>query len=124
MLNQTSTTALLIIKNWMFQQMLNLGCLALRSFVKFGEPHFVTNRANVPLILEYLKEHTLAQFTQLIDICVYDNPGKSNRFTINYLILSPRYNTRAVVLTKTNELAPLFSVTKLFQSAFWTEREI
>lgn len=64
------------------------------------------------------------QFTQLIDIVVSDVPGKRNRFSICYLLLSHFYNTRLCLITKINEITPLPSVNYLFESANWLEREV
>lgn len=74
--------------------------------------------------LSFLRWHTLMQFTQLIDIVVSDVPGKKNRFSVCYLLLSHFYNNRVTVITKVNEITPLVSVTALFESANWLEREV
>jgi NADH:ubiquinone oxidoreductase subunit C len=57
------------------------------------------------------------QFTQLIDIAVSDVPGKKNRFSISYLLLSHFYNTRLILVTKINEINPIPSTIFLFESA-------
>lgn len=64
------------------------------------------------------------QFTQLIDIVVSDVPGKKNRFSVCYLLLSHFYNTRLSLITKINEITPLPSISYLFESANWLEREV
>ena len=75
-------------------------------------------------ILEYLKEQTLTNFRQLIDIVVLDVPGKKLRFSCNYLLLSLTQNIRFAVNIKTDEIIPLSTVTNLFESANWLEREV
>jgi NADH dehydrogenase (ubiquinone) Fe-S protein 3 len=74
--------------------------------------------------LIFLRQHSLMQFTQLIDIAVSDVPGKKNRFSISYLLLSHFYNTRLILVTKINEINPIPSTIFLFESANWLEREI
>lgn len=74
--------------------------------------------------LVFLKQHSLMQFSQLIDIAVSDVPGKKNRFSVCYLLLSYFYNTRINIVTKINEITPLPSVTYIYESANWMEREV
>lgn len=57
------------------------------------------------------------QFKQLIDIVVSDLPGKKNRFSICYLLLSPVYNARLSLITEVNEVGVLPSSVCLFESA-------
>jgi len=42
---------------------------------------------------------------------------------VDYLLLSYRFNVRARVRTRTSEILPLPTVTTLFKSADWQERE-
>ncbi|XP_012559720.1 NADH dehydrogenase [ubiquinone] iron-sulfur protein 3, mitochondrial isoform X1 [Hydra vulgaris] len=75
-------------------------------------------------ILTFLRDHTNAQFKQLMDITAVDWPSKPYRFEVVYNLLSVRYNTRIRVKTYTDELTPLDSASSLFHSANWAEREI
>ena len=68
-------------------------------------------------ILTFLRDHTNAQFKQLVDMTAVDWPTKPFRFEIVYNLLSLRYNTRIRVKTYTDELTPLESATSLFHSA-------
>lgn len=67
--------------------------------------------------LVFLRQHSLMHFTQLIDIVVSDVPGKKNRFSIAYLLLSHFYNARLTLITKIDEISPLPSITPIFESA-------
>jgi NADH dehydrogenase (ubiquinone) Fe-S protein 3 len=69
------------------------------------------------VILEYLKEHTLTNFRQLVDIVTYDVPGKGLRFSYNYLLLSLSQNMRFVLNSKTDEVTSILTVTNVFASA-------
>lgn len=77
----------------------------------------------IPLIF-FLKLHSLTQYNVLIDLVVYDNPGKIKRFTIIYLLLSTKFNSRIRVQIQTNEINTVFTVTQLFKNAGWPEREV
>ena len=76
-----------------------------------------TTPNNLCALLYFLQNHTLCQYKQLIDIACSDVPGKQHRFSVNYLLLSLRYNTRLTVVVKTNEVSPLPSTTVLYRSA-------
>lgn len=79
---------------------------------------------NVYPMVYFLNNHTLCQFKSLMDIICYDIPRKRYRFSIIYNFLSVRYSLRLRVITKVNELSTLFSLTGLYKSANWSEREI
>jgi len=83
-----------------------------------------TTANNLRGLLYFLQNHTLCQYKQLIDIACSDVPGKARRFSISYLLLSLRYNARLIVVIKTNEVLPLPSITALYRSANWLEREV
>lgn len=68
-------------------------------------------------VLEYLKEHTLTNFRQLIDIVVYDIPGKVMRFSCVYLLLNLLQNTRFSLSIKTDEVSAIDTLTVLYESA-------
>lgn len=79
---------------------------------------------NVYPILLFLNKHTLSQFKTLIDIVCYDTHRKENRFSIVYNCISTHYNLRCRVITKVKEWCNLFSVTGIYRSSNWAEREI
>ncbi len=83
-----------------------------------------TTPNNIRSLLYFLQKHTLCQYKQLVDIACSDVLGKPRRFSINYLLLSLRYNVRLNVVIKTNEVLSLPSVTMLYRSANWLEREV
>ena len=59
----------------------------------------------------------------LIDITAVDYPLRSSRFEVVYQLLSIHYNARIRVKTNVDELTPIESVSSLFPSANWFERE-
>jgi NADH/F420H2 dehydrogenase subunit C len=72
-------------------------------------------------LISSLKNNSILQAKVLSDICVIDYPAKSERFEINYNLLSPKYNIRFFVKTYTQAYVP--SLSSLFSGANWTERE-
>jgi NADH dehydrogenase (ubiquinone) Fe-S protein 3 len=76
-----------------------------------------TTPNNLCAVLYFFQNHTLCQYKQLFDIACSDVPGKKYRFSVNYLLLSLRYNTRLTIVVKTNEVSPLPSITFLYRSA-------
>ena len=49
---------------------------------------------------------------------------KKKRFEVSYHLLSILYNSRINVTTSVDEITPLDSVTSIFSSADWLEREV
>lgn len=74
--------------------------------------------------LSFLRDHSLLRFSQLLDIWGVDHPERKERFEVNYLLLSLKLNTRVVVRVRANEQSIVDSVTELFSSAGWLEREV
>lgn len=77
----------------------------------------------IPFMM-YLRDHSETQFKCLIDLTAVDYPSKDLRFRVVYHLLSVEYATRIRVSTDISETQPLSSVTSLFSSAGWWEREV
>lgn len=75
-------------------------------------------------VLQFLKDHHNAQFTNVSDICGMDIPSRPYRFEVIYNLLSVRFNSRIRVKTYTDELTPIESCCEVHKSANWYEREI
>ena len=75
------------------------------------------------LLIKHLKEHDQLKFKQLIDITAIDYPSRELRFDVIYILLSLSLNQRFVVKTSLNENDSLQSITNLYKSANWYERE-
>ena len=75
-------------------------------------------------VLFFLRNHTQCQYKLLLDMCSIDYPEKKKRFEIVYNLLSITYNVRITVTTLVDEVTPIDSVTSIFSSADWMEREI
>jgi len=75
-------------------------------------------------VMTFLRDHTSAQFKLLMDVTAVDWPDRPYRFEVVYNMLSLQFNQRCRVKTYTDELTPIDSVTPLFDSADWAEREV
>lgn len=74
--------------------------------------------------LFYLKNHVNTQFKMLIDVTAVDYPSRVSRFQVVYHLLSISYNARIRIKTCVDEVTTLSSVTTLYSSAGWWEREV
>ena len=74
--------------------------------------------------VQFLKLNENCKFKQLIDIAGVDYPENGKRFELIYLFLSHENNTRIKLLIKFEINQPINSITKIFPSANWMEREV
>ena len=75
-------------------------------------------------VVIFLKKNESTKFKQLIDITSVDYIGSENRFKMIYLLLSHEYNLRINITFSINENEIVNSLTKIFPSANWMEREV
>ena len=75
-------------------------------------------------VVQFLKSNENCKFRQLIDIAGVDYPEDEKRFELVYLFLSHEYNTRIKLLIKFQLSQTINSITKIFPSANWMEREV
>ncbi len=74
-------------------------------------------------ICQFLKNHSTTQFKMLVDVTAVDYPARSQRFEVVYHFLSLQQNQRLRVKVDLEEASSLDSVTSLYPSANWFERE-
>ncbi len=72
----------------------------------------------------FLKTNKQCKFRQLIDIFAADYPNNEKRFKIYYLLLSHENNLRIKIATDFSIDEKMSSITKIFPSANWMEREV
>ena len=75
-------------------------------------------------VILFLKNNIETKFKQLIDITAVDYPEKEKRFKLVYLFLSHKINSRIIVDFFVNENEIVSSLTSIFPSANWMEREV
>ena len=71
----------------------------------------------------FLKSNKDTKFRQLIDITIVDYPENTQRFKVVYLFLSHEFNQRLILSYMINENEVISSLTSIFPSANWMERE-
>jgi NADH dehydrogenase (ubiquinone) Fe-S protein 3 len=85
---------------------------------------FQTEKEHLLPLMQFLKQHQNALFTQLSDLTAVDWPGRENRFELVYNLLSYRHASRIRVKLSTDELTSIPTLSYLFSGANWYEREI
>ena len=75
-------------------------------------------------VILFLKNNNESRFKQLIDNTAVDYPEKEKRFKLVYLFLSHEINSRIIVDFFVNENEIVSSLTSIFPSANWMEREV
>jgi NADH-quinone oxidoreductase subunit C len=83
-----------------------------------------TNLNDLIEVVQFLKSNNNCKFRQLIDIAGVDYPEKDKRFQLVYLFLSHENNLRVKILIKFQTNESINSLTKIFPSANWMEREV
>ena len=83
-----------------------------------------TNLNDLIEVVQFLKSNNNRKFRQLIDIAGVDYPEKDKRFQLVYLFLSHENNLRVKILIKFQTNESINSLTKIFPSANWMEREV
>ena len=75
-------------------------------------------------VVQFLKSNEDCKFKQLIDIAGVDYPENEKRFELVYLFLSHEKNLRIKILIRFQINQTISSLTKIFPSANWMEREV
>jgi NADH-quinone oxidoreductase subunit C len=74
-------------------------------------------------IIKELKENSNLKYDQLIDLTAIDYPSREKRFDIIYILLSMSQNKRILIKTQIGIDEKIESLTSIFKSADWYERE-
>jgi len=83
----------------------------------------VSKKKEVHDLINFLKNNEGLLFNQLIEITAIDFPQKEFRFDIIYILLSLKLNQRIIVKTSVKEDESIESITSIYKSANWYERE-
>ena len=94
------------------------------SKINFGQLFIGIDIENLYSTILYLKTNDKCRFKQLIDITAVDYPEKEKRFKLVYLLLSHENNLRILININIDEKLHVPSITKIFPSANWMEREV
>ncbi len=97
--------------------------IVLKSEDLAGELTITAAGAQIVRLMTFLRDDQRCLFKLLMDVCGADYPDRPLRFDIVYHLLSVRHNQRVRVKVETDEATPVPSVTGVFSSAGWFERE-
>jgi len=95
-----------------------------KSEIKHNQIFLEIDKENLIDVTQFIKTHKDMRFRQLIDITVVDYPEQTQRFKIVYLFLSHEFNQRIILSYLINENEVISSLTSIFPSANWMEREV
>ncbi|MGB0935170.1 MAG: NADH-quinone oxidoreductase subunit C [Alphaproteobacteria bacterium] len=95
----------------------------LESTIQHGDVSITVSRENIVKVLTYLRDAVDHQFRILLDITAVDYPERNPRFEVVYILLSISTNQRLRVKLKANLDEQIPTVTSVFGSANWAERE-
>ena len=102
----------------------SLQTAVIMSKINYGQLFIEIDISNLCSTILYLKTNLNCKFKQLVDITAVDYPKKEKRFEIVYLLLSHENNLRLIINTNIDEKGTIPSITKIFPSANWMEREV
>ena len=94
------------------------------SSIKHEELLIEINELDLIEVLQFLKSNEKLKFRQLIDIAGVDYPENEKRFKLVYLLLSHENNNRIKISINFQSDQVINSITKIFPSANWMEREV
>ena len=94
------------------------------SKINHNQIYLNINESNILNVVLFLKTNNETKFKQLIDITAVDYPEKDTRFKLVYLLLSHENNQRVIIDFYVKENDIISSITSIFPSANWMEREV
>jgi NADH-quinone oxidoreductase subunit C len=94
------------------------------SGIKFNYLTIETEIEEIIEVILFLKTNEKCKFRQLTDITAVDYPRKEKRFKLVYLLLSHENNHRLIINSNIKEKTIVPSITKIFPSSNWMEREV
>jgi NADH-quinone oxidoreductase subunit C len=92
-----------------------------RFEVAFGDLNVIAQLPRIVGAMRYLRDEQ--GFQQLVDLAGADYPERERRFDVVYHLLSLTRNLRVRVKIETDEDTAVPSITEVFPSADWYERE-
>ena len=90
---------------------------------RVGELSIAVRREAVPGMMLLLRDDPRFRFEQCVDLCGVDWPDRAARFEVVWNLLSLTHNHRIRVTTTTDAAQPVPSVSGIWPSASWYERE-
>jgi NADH-quinone oxidoreductase subunit C len=113
-----------MIENLKLQVSSHLGSRVVDVDTFRGEVCFTVNVDDIPSILLMLREDSGGAFTQLTELTAVDYPSRAKRFDLIYQLLSVTYNRRIRLKAAIGDSDVAPSVSHIFTTAVWSEREV
>jgi NADH-quinone oxidoreductase subunit C len=95
-----------------------------KTTITFNELLVDTSENELINVILFLKSHDKLKFRQLIDIAGVDYLEEEKRFSLVYLLLSHEKNIRIKVSINFEIGKKIPTITKIYPSANWMEREV
>ena len=95
-----------------------------KSIIEHNEFLIEINESDLIDVIQFLKSNEKFKFRQLIDIAGVDYPEDEKRFQLVYLFFSHENNNRIKLSIRFQTDQIINSITKIFPSANWMEREV
>ena len=95
-----------------------------RTEIKHNQLYIEIDKEDLIEVTLFIKTNKDTKFKQLIDVTVVDYPEKAQRFKVVYLFLSHEFNQRIILSYYISENEVISSLTTIFPSANWMEREV
>ena len=95
-----------------------------KSEIKYNQLYIEIDSEDLIDVTLFLKTNKDSKFRQLIDITSVDYPEQNQRFKMVYLFLSHEFNQRIILTYFVSENEVINSLTSIFPSANWMEREV
>tara|TARA_B110000285_G_scaffold226717_1_gene286909 strand:- start:331 stop:945 length:615 start_codon:yes stop_codon:yes gene_type:complete len=95
-----------------------------KTSITFNELLIEITEDDLINVILFLKSHDKLKFRQLIDVAGVDYPGEEKRFKLIYLLLSHEKNIRIKISINFEIGKKIPTVTKIYPSANWMEREV
>jgi NADH-quinone oxidoreductase subunit C len=117
-----------IMKNWLSQLGEHIAAKQAEAVIShnvaLGELVFTIRREALHPFIRFLKTDKQCAFNQLVAVCGADYPEREARFDVVYSLLSLTLNHRIRVIVMAAEGESVKTVTDLYSSAGWFEREV
>ena len=95
-----------------------------QSKILYNQLYININKDDLIDVILFMKTNKDTKLRQLIDITAVDYPEEAQRFKMVYLLLSHEFNQRIILRYDINENEVINSLTSIFPSANWMEREV
>ena len=95
-----------------------------KTEIKHNQVYLEIDKDDLVDVCLFLKTNKDTKFRQLIDITVVDYPERNQRFDVIYLLLSHEFNQRLILKYSISENEVITSLTNIFPSSNWMEREV